>query len=155
MNYYNGMFSTISEGERQLPEIKLHIVFPATILSLGFEVENRTKHRMTLVLEEGDPAQTSDQVAAAAIRELKWGKAMVTTHGKIGDRPFLDTVLGWVVGVLWFFIGCDVERKVWKVGVEEASLKDVSRETEKSRGKVSGKERRKGHKSMMRGFNVV
>ncbi|KAF4556998.1 Short chain dehydrogenase-like protein 55 [Elsinoe fawcettii] len=111
-------------------DIKIHVVFPGTIISPGLENENKVKHPATHLLEEGDPKQTPDEVAAAAIRGLERGEFLVPTQwlgnvmkvGMMGGSPrgnvVLDTLLGWVVAVVWLFIGPDLDGRVWKWGKE-------------------------------------
>ncbi|TKX22382.1 hypothetical protein C1H76_5490 [Elsinoe australis] len=109
-------------------DIQIHIVLPGTILSPGFEQENKVKHPVTRILEEDDPVQTEEQVALAAIRGLEQGKFMVTTQwlvgllraGMLGGSPrenvVVDTIVAWVVSLVWLFMGPDLERKVWEFG---------------------------------------
>lgn len=129
LNLYNGAFS---KEKNPPPPISTHIVFPGTITTAGLEQENKTKHKATTVLEEGDPVQSADQAAAGAIDGLEKGRAMITTQGLWGevmkacawqgsvrDQPILNTVMSWVIGLVWLFVGWDMERKVWKLGVKE------------------------------------
>ncbi|GAB7348437.1 hypothetical protein MBLNU459_g6857t1 [Dothideomycetes sp. NU459] len=109
-------------------DLKVHIVCPGTILSEGYEKENESKHPVTKILEEGDPKQTEDEVAAASIKALEKGHFLITTQflgsamraGAMGGSPrdnwFLDTVFSWVVALVWLFIGPDMESKVYKYG---------------------------------------
>jgi 3-dehydrosphinganine reductase len=135
INLYNGARQHAS-APLLVPEIKNHIVLPGSILSPGLDVENAIKHPVTKMLEEGDPAQTGEEVAAAAVRALEKGGYMVTTQllahamraGMMGNSPrnglgIVDTVFGWVVGVAWLFIGPDMERKVWRWGKEKGVAK--------------------------------
>jgi 3-dehydrosphinganine reductase len=106
-------------------------VLPGTILTPGFENENKLKHPTTKILEEGDPQQTADEVAAAAIAGLEKGGYMITTQllghamraGMLGGSPrngwgIVDTLFAWAVNVAWLFIGPDMEKKVWNWGKE-------------------------------------
>ena len=129
LNFYNGAFSKM---ENPPPSIASHLVLPGTIISPGLERENKTKHEVTTVLEEGDAAQTPDEAAAGAISGLEKGHAMITTQGFMGevlkacawqgsirDRPVFNTLMSWICAVIWLFVGHDMERKVWKVGEKE------------------------------------
>ena len=101
---------------------------PGTILTQGLEKENMTKHPVTKILEEGDPAQTEDEVAAAAVKSLERGEFMVTTQwlgyvmkvsmmgGSSRGRWLRDTVVGGLANIAWLFIGPDMDHKVWKFG---------------------------------------
>ncbi|PNS19891.1 3-ketodihydrosphingosine reductase tsc10 [Sphaceloma murrayae] len=137
MNLYNGARrralanpSTLSVGSVRPPDrdVNIHVVIPGTILSPGLDNENKMKHPVTQLLEEGDPAQTEDEVAAAAIRGLEKGEFMVATTwlmsvlsaGMRGGSPrgnvVLDTVMSWIVSVVWLFMGPELEGKVWGYG---------------------------------------
>ena len=62
-----GLADTLSQEVLLYPQdVRVHIVFPGTILSPGFEVEERTKPAITKQLEAADPKQTPDEVARAA-----------------------------------------------------------------------------------------
>ena len=141
LNLYNGAFSRQTDPP---PYIEPHIVFPGTITSPGHQRENRTKHKVTTLLEEGDESQTPNQAAVGAITGLEQGQAMITTQKLMGevlkacawqgsrrDRPFLNTAMSWVIGLVWLFVGWDMEKKVWKLGEREGlpvhdRLEDVS-----------------------------
>lgn len=134
LNIYHGALAaqrdeTKNPDAEQSPEIKLHIVFPGTILSPGYESENKVKHPVTKLLEEDDENQTEDQVAAAAVAELEKGRSLITTQrfqgaamkasslmGSPRDRPLVDTIFSWLMAVVWLFVSWDMERKVWKWG---------------------------------------
>ena len=127
VNMYNG--ARRSNPESSPPtDIKIHCVCPATITSDGYLEEEKIKHPVTKVLEEGDPKQDEDEVAAASIKGLERGGHLVTTNflgdamraGAMGGTPrnnwFLDTALSWAVNVAWLFIGPDMDGKVFKYG---------------------------------------
>ncbi|KAF2401150.1 NAD(P)-binding protein [Trichodelitschia bisporula] len=129
MNLYNGALA--APGAPRLPETKIHVVFPGTITSPGLELENQVKHPVTQMLEEGDVVQSEAEVAAAAVRGLERGEALVTTQilghvmrwGMLGNRRngwgVVDAFVGGVVNWVWCFVGPDMERKVWKWGKEK------------------------------------
>lgn len=131
MNLYNGYRrSNLSKDAAAVPpaDIKIHCVFPGTILSPGLEQENKTKHAVTKLLEDGDPKQTEDEVAAAAVKGLEKGGFLVSTQmlgnamrvgmmgGSARNNWLVDTVLGWVVNLVWLFVGPDLEGKVFNYG---------------------------------------
>lgn len=127
MNLYNG---ARLRSETPLPEIKLHAVFPGTILSPGYAQEQKVKHPVTGMLEEGDPAQREDEVAEAAVKELERGSFLVTTQGlgalmrwgalggsaKNGWFGVRDLLGSWVANLAWCFIGPQLEGKVFGWG---------------------------------------
>ncbi|CAK4032049.1 3-ketodihydrosphingosine reductase tsc10 [Lecanosticta acicola] len=108
--------------------IEIHCVCPGTITSPGHEEEQKTKHEVTKMLEEDDPAQNEDEVARAAVRGLEKGGYLITTQfighalraGAMGGSPrnnwLVDTVFSWIVSLAWLFIGPDMEGKVFKYG---------------------------------------
>lgn len=128
LNLYNG--ARLHESHPPYPEIKIHCVLPGTILSPGHTHEQTLKHPVTGLLEDGDPAQTEDQVAEAAVRGLEKGGYIITTQalghlmrlGALGGSPrngwvgIRDTLGSWVVNAAWLFIGPDMESKVFKWG---------------------------------------
>ena len=127
MNLYNG-YRKANPSHGPAAEVKIHCVFPGTITSPGLEQENKVKHPVTQILEEGDTHQNEDEVALAAVKGLEKGGYLVTTHllggamkaATLGGSPrnnwFLDTVFSWIVAVVWLFIGPDLESKVFKYG---------------------------------------
>jgi 3-dehydrosphinganine reductase len=129
INLYNGSRHHATSS-LQTPETKIHIVLPGTITSPGFDEENKTKHPVTYILEEGDPKQSEDEVAAAAFRGLEKGDYMISTQylghamrvSMLGGSPrcgifgIRDMLFSWVTAVAWLFIGPDMESKVFKWG---------------------------------------
>ncbi|KAI4282206.1 MAG: hypothetical protein L6R38_003118, partial [Xanthoria sp. 2 TBL-2021] len=113
------------------PAVIPHCIFPATILSQGYIEENKSKHPVTLKLEEDDKGLTPEEVAEASVKGLERGEEMVTTDflGGLMWRSVMgfsrkglwDTLVGmmvlWVVGwVRW-----DMDRTVQKWGRGEVS----------------------------------
>ena len=127
MNLYNG-YRRSNPAEGPSADVNIHIVVPATIKSPGLDHENTVKHPVTAILEEGDPQQTEDEVALAAIKGLETGGYLITTSlighamraSMLGGSPrnniFVDTVFGWVTYIAWLFIGPDMEGKVFNYG---------------------------------------
>ncbi|KAK3079393.1 hypothetical protein LTS18_004968, partial [Coniosporium uncinatum] len=126
LNLYSG---AIAKNGDTIPEVKVSTVIPGTILTPGLENENRTKHPVTLMLENDDPHQTEDEVAAAAISSLESGEYLIATQwlGKairvsgLGGSPrngwgIVDALFGWVTNLVWLFVGPDMEKKVYKWG---------------------------------------
>ncbi|KAK0623010.1 3-ketodihydrosphingosine reductase tsc-10 [Immersiella caudata] len=111
--------------------VKIHLVCPATIISPGYERENRTKPGITLKLEEAEEGQTPEEVARKSMRGLEKGEYMVTCSflgelmrcGALGGSPrnnwVLDTVLGWFVPVIYYFVLGSFNNAVKKWGREK------------------------------------
>jgi 3-dehydrosphinganine reductase len=134
MELYNGArYHGLAKGAvPSQPEIKVNVIAPGNILSPGFEEEQKTKHSITKMLEEGDPNQSSEEVADLAIKGLEAGNYLTTLallghvmrtlslngsprNGLFGVRDFL---LGVVSSVAILFIGPDMEKKVRSFGKE-------------------------------------
>ncbi|KAE8446956.1 hypothetical protein EG329_011438 [Mollisiaceae sp. DMI_Dod_QoI] len=109
-------------------EVKVHTVFPGTISSPGLEMENKTKPEITHMLEESDPVQTPDVVAAKAIRGLEKGEYLVTVSwlgslmrgcawgGSKRGNWVVDTSMTWLASLVWFFVGKELDGKVRTYG---------------------------------------
>ncbi|KAF2496363.1 putative 3-ketosphinganine reductase [Lophium mytilinum] len=129
LNLYNGARRSTATTTKPAPyDVKIHTVYPGSILSPGLELENQSKHPVTHILEESDPHQTEDQVAAAAIKGLERGDYMIATNwlgqlmrvsgmqGSPRDSLLWDTVGQCITSIAWLFIGPDMEGKVWNWG---------------------------------------
>lgn len=109
-------------------EVKIHTVFPGTISSPGLDRENETKPAITHILEESDPVQTPEVVAAQAIAGLEKGEYLVTVGwlgaamracawgGSARNNWVLDTIMTWITSIAWGFIGRDLDGKVRAYG---------------------------------------
>lgn len=126
---YNGARKGSDAASAAPPRpVKIHIVLPGTILTAGLEKENETKHPVTEILEDGDPRQTEDEVAAAAIKGLERGQFMITTQflgnamrgsmwgGSPRNNLLVDTIFSWLTSLAWLFIGPDMDAKVHNYG---------------------------------------
>jgi 3-dehydrosphinganine reductase len=108
--------------------VKVHTVFPGTISSPGLEKENMTKPAITHILEESDPVQTPDVVAAKSIAGLERGEYLVTVAllgaamrgcawgGSKRNNFVLDTLMTWISSIVWLFVGPDLDGKVKAYG---------------------------------------
>lgn len=115
-----GLADTLSQEVMLYPQnVQVHIVFPGTILSPGFEVEERTKPEITKQLEAADPKQTPEEVAASSISGLEAGQFMITVNwlgqlmrfgvigGSFRNNWLLDTIGAWLVPIIWIFVQYD------------------------------------------------
>ncbi|KAF2746549.1 3-ketodihydrosphingosine reductase, Tsc10 [Sporormia fimetaria CBS 119925] len=112
-------------------DVKIHTIYPGTIKSPGLEQENLTKHPVTHLLEESDPAQTEMEAALSAVRGLERGNYMTPTNwlgelmrlGCLGGSPkdnLVKDMLGqWLASIVWLFVRPDLEGKVWGWGKKE------------------------------------
>ncbi|KAI1419667.1 hypothetical protein F5Y12DRAFT_776769 [Xylaria sp. FL1777] len=119
------------------PAIRLHTIFPATILTESYQIENTIKPDITKKLEEGDAGQTPETVAAKSIKGLESGLELVTTNtitalvqrsmlggslrGGFG-RMLLDWALAWLMGLVMVFVRSDMDHKVRSWGREHGAV---------------------------------
>ncbi|UKZ63620.1 uncharacterized protein TrAtP1_004847 [Trichoderma atroviride] len=124
-----GLADTISQEVMMYPQnVKVHMVFPGTILSPGYAREILTTPEITRILESSDPQQTPDEVADSAIKGLERGEYFVTVAwlgalmkwgmlgGSFRNNWFVDTIMSWIVSFLWIFIQPDLHGKIRKYG---------------------------------------
>ncbi|KAI1144621.1 NAD(P)-binding protein [Hypoxylon sp. FL0543] len=122
-----GLADTLAQELEAYPQkVKVHVVYPASIGSPGFERENRTKPEITKMLEEGDPVQSPDAVAAAAIKKLEAGQYFITVAflghifrwSVLGGSPrnnwFVDTIMCCLIPIVWIFALPDIFSKIRK-----------------------------------------
>lgn len=124
-----GLADTLSQEVMLYPQnVKIHVVYPGTILSAGFEREQKIKPEVTKLLEESDPKQTPDEVAGAAIRGLENGDYFVTVNwlgnlmrlgmlgGSFRNNWVFDTLGAWLVSIIWIFVQADLHGKIRAYG---------------------------------------
>ncbi|CAD0082940.1 unnamed protein product, partial [Aureobasidium vineae] len=87
LNLYNGSMKSSLPSPAAATQI--HLVCPGTILTPGYDAENATKHPVTKILESGDPKQTGDEVADAALKGLQRESP---AHGEAGVRIYQQRV---------------------------------------------------------------
>lgn len=113
-----GLADTLAQEALLYPDqpVKIHVVFPGTILSPGFEREQRSKPDVTLQLEKDDPKLTPDEVARNAIAGLEAGNYYVTygilgnlmrwgtIGGALRNNVLVDTFMAWVMAPAWVIV---------------------------------------------------
>ncbi|KAL2123321.1 hypothetical protein VTJ04DRAFT_3776 [Mycothermus thermophilus] len=121
-----GLADTLAMELNLYPDnpVKVHVVYPATIVSPGYERENKTKPGITLELEKDDPPETPDTVARRAINGLEKGEYFVDVSalgvlmrcgvmgGSQRNNWVLDTIIGWFVPIVYFFVTKSMNAKV-------------------------------------------
>ncbi|KAJ2976955.1 hypothetical protein NUW54_g11486 [Trametes sanguinea] len=65
-------------SEFKLYDIDVHISFPGTIYTPGYEQENKTKPKITLKIEESDGGATPAYVAETILKGVQQGKFHIT-----------------------------------------------------------------------------
>jgi 3-dehydrosphinganine reductase len=121
--------SKVSTGVQPAPfDVSIHTVYPGTILSPGYDNEEKTKHAVTREIESTDPKQTELQAATAAVQGLENGNSMIPTswlieamkYGALGssqrDNVILDTLGAWIMAIVWLIMAPDLDGKVWSWG---------------------------------------
>jgi 3-dehydrosphinganine reductase len=109
-------------------DVDINIIFPGSILSPGFEIENKTKHPISVELEASDPQQTELEAATAAVKGLEGGNYMTPTNwivslmrlgalsGSQKNNIVVDTIGAWIVTLVWLIMIPDLNSKVWAWG---------------------------------------
>jgi 3-dehydrosphinganine reductase len=102
--------------ERLGKPVRVHVVYPGSILSPGYERENKTKPDITVQLEKDEVEQTPNAVASAAIKGLQAGRNYVTVSflgelirmsalgGSNRNNWIVDTLGAWFTQIVWFFV---------------------------------------------------
>ncbi|KAF7547160.1 hypothetical protein G7046_g9087 [Stylonectria norvegica] len=124
-----GLANTLSEEVMLYPQnVKVHIVYPGTILTAGYDKENITKPAITTIIEEQDPKQTPDVVAENAIEGLERGHYAVTVNflgslmrwgtigGEFRNNWVLDMLGALLASFVWIFVQPDIHGKIRKYG---------------------------------------
>ncbi|PSN72575.1 NAD(P)-binding protein [Corynespora cassiicola Philippines] len=119
-----------------LPRVRVHTVFPATMPTQSLEDENRVKTDLTKSLEEGDQILEPEECARRAIRGLESGEELVPTStiirlvmtsvlgGTVRGgfwKGLANTLIGWLVMIVMIFIRWDMDSKVSKWGKQYGS----------------------------------
>jgi 3-dehydrosphinganine reductase len=121
-----GLADTLNMEFNLYPDnpVKVHVCYPATIVSPGLERENVTKPGILRKLEETDTPQSPDVVAQRAIAGLEKGEYFVALSflgylircGIMGASPrnnwLLDTLVGWFMPIIYFFVMWDMNGQV-------------------------------------------
>ena len=119
------------------PAIRLHTIFPATIFTASYELENTIKADVTKKLEETDDGQTPEVVAAESIKGLESGLELISTNlitglvqrsmlgGSVRGgvfRVLMDWFLAGLMGIVMVFVRGDMDIKVRKWGREHGAV---------------------------------
>lgn len=114
-----------------LPQVKVHTVFPATILTESSAIENQIKSDLTKMLEQSDKGQAPQEVARKSIKALEKGQEMITCDfltrcimscslGASVRGGFWKGLCDWVLGCIMLLVVVlvrrDMDSKVWKWG---------------------------------------
>ncbi|KAI0531612.1 NAD(P)-binding protein [Xylaria digitata] len=112
-----------------LPRVRVHTIFPATMQTQSLEDENAVKADLTKSLEEGDQIIEPDECARRAIVGLESGEELIPTSTIIrlvmtsvmgGSarggfwKGLINTILGWITSVVVIYIRWEMDTKVRK-----------------------------------------
>ncbi|KAI1207024.1 NAD(P)-binding protein [Annulohypoxylon truncatum] len=119
-----------------LPRVRLHTVFPATMPTQSLEDENRVKTDLTKSLEEGDQILKPEECARRAIAGLESGEELVPTStiiwavmtsvmgGSVRGgfwKGLAGTLAGWITSIVMIFVRWEMDTKVRKWGAVHGS----------------------------------
>ncbi|KAI1177743.1 NAD(P)-binding protein [Nemania sp. FL0916] len=127
-----------------LPRVRIHTVFPATMPTQSLKDEDAVKTDLTKSLEEGDQILQPADVARRAIAALESGEELVPTStiirlvmasvmgGSVRGgfwKGLVNTVVGWITMVVMIFIRWDMDVKVRRWGKKHGSSGMVRKES--------------------------
>ncbi|SPO46803.1 related to 3-ketosphinganine reductase [Moesziomyces antarcticus] len=125
-----GLAETL-RSELLLYGISVQAYFPASILSPGFEQENKTKPKVTLEIEEGDSPLTPEQCAKGLVKGVERGHFFITTDfnselfrvAALGSAPTNSAVLDRALALIsWIAI------PIWRSFVADRAVKKHRKE---------------------------
>ncbi|KAI1123036.1 NAD(P)-binding protein [Nemania abortiva] len=108
------------------PPVRVHTIFPSTILGEAFDAENKIKFDVTRMLEASANESTPETIAYRSIRGLESGEELITTDfsGSLLRRTltgatrrgiwtiFVDCILASILTVVVAFVRADMDRQV-------------------------------------------
>jgi 3-dehydrosphinganine reductase len=105
-----------------LYNISVHMYFPATIYSPGYEAENRTKPKITLKIEETDEGQKPEDCAEALLQGVARGNFHINSEvlGNIfrtstrGTTPYNNVLMDLVYSLIGL-----VGLPIWRMTVDK------------------------------------
>jgi len=128
-------------NELLLYDISVHCYFPATIYSPGFEEEEKSKPKLTKVIEGADEGLKPEQCAKLLIRGLERGHFHITSD-PIGHL-FRNSMRGiaprstFFLDGFWSFVG-GIGLPIWRVMVDGQVRKHGKQSPEEVRPSSSG-----------------
>ncbi|KAJ9602596.1 hypothetical protein H2200_012789 [Cladophialophora chaetospira] len=115
---YNGSRKNPSNGPVPDADMKVHILFPAGIISPGFDNENKIKPVLTQELEKDDKPQQPDEIAKILLSRLGAGDFMISTlfvghllrgagMGGSVRKNLMDVFWNWLGSIVIIFVAPD------------------------------------------------
>jgi len=102
INAYPGLADTL-HSEMMLYEVDVHIFFPPTMFTPGFDEENKTKPDIVKKIESADEGLTADQAALALFKGVESGHIHIT--GDMITNLFRVSTRGATPKHNWFLDG--------------------------------------------------
>ncbi|KAI0407296.1 NAD(P)-binding protein [Xylaria palmicola] len=127
----------------ELPRIRVHTVFPATMPTQALEDEDAVKSDLTKSLEKGDQILEPKECARRAIAGLESGEELVPTSTIIrlvmasvmgGStrggfwKGLITLIVGWITSTVMIFIRWEMDTKVRRWGREHGSSGNLKHE---------------------------
>ncbi|KAG6807789.1 hypothetical protein H0H92_006392 [Tricholoma furcatifolium] len=116
-----GLADTL-QSELMLYDIDVHIFFPPTMFTPGYDVENMTKPKITKEIESTDDGLTADQAALALYKGVECGQVHIT--GDLITSLFRSSTRGasprnnWILDGLFDFVAY-IATPVWRSSVDK------------------------------------
>ncbi|KAJ7767637.1 oxidoreductase [Mycena metata] len=116
-----GLADTLQSELMLYPDISIHIYFPPSILTPGFEAENKTKPKVTQEIDDADDAVTPDIAAHAFLHGVQKGHAHITSHfianlfraSTRGVTPKQNWLMDAIYDMLAYFVA-----PIWRLSVD-------------------------------------
>ncbi|KXN85931.1 3-ketodihydrosphingosine reductase TSC10 [Leucoagaricus sp. SymC.cos] len=119
-----GLADTL-RSEMLLYGIDIHIFFPPTMFTPGYEVENKAKPKITLKIEESDDGLTPDQAALALFKGVQNGETHIT--GDFITSLFRASTRGatpknnWIIDGVYDMIAT-IAIPIWRTSVDKSVI---------------------------------
>ncbi|RDB18310.1 3-ketodihydrosphingosine reductase TSC10 [Hypsizygus marmoreus] len=116
-----GLADTL-QSELMLYGIDVHIFFPPTMFTPGFDEENKTKPKIVREIESADDGLTADQAALAMFKGVESGQAHIT--GDLITALFRSSTRGasprnnWILDGLFDFVAY-IATPIWRSSVDK------------------------------------
>ncbi|KAG6816196.1 hypothetical protein H0H87_007827 [Tephrocybe sp. NHM501043] len=115
-----GLADTL-QSELMLYGIDVHIFFPPTMFTPGYDIENETKPKIVREIESTDDGLTADQAALALFKGIEAGQAHIT--GDLITSLFRSSTRGasprnnWILDGIYDFVAY-IATPIWRASVD-------------------------------------
>ncbi|KAJ7130717.1 oxidoreductase [Mycena filopes] len=116
-----GLADTLQSELMLYSDISVHLYFPATMLTPGFDAENENKPKITAEIDNADDAVTPEFAARAFLQGVQAGHAHITSHfiaelfraSTRGAAPKQNWIKDAILDMLAYFVA-----PIWRLGVD-------------------------------------